>query len=235
MKYADEFPTVTPNPKVIQDLRELAAEEGMEISGEKLANISMMEACGFVVDLETGNTINQTSDWQPFVNFWMDMMEGKGRNYNKLAMVMRDIAIRDGAAVSQADDFETWCNLAKYFQHRYFQRIVPLIAIIALLIGLNTAPVNAAPSDATLVYLGTEISNESGDALNTYYVDCVGEVMTVTIQVTFTDGAVSLRTGEYCQSKIFIRGHIKLAEVIAANAAPQPVTLNSIYLPFVSR
>ena len=54
----------------------------------------------------------------------MDWMwrEKKQRNYLKLALTLQAIAARDGDKVVQADSFDTWCELAKYYQRRYFER-----------------------------------------------------------------------------------------------------------------
>ena len=175
--------------------------------------------------------------WQAFVNFWMDSMWAakKQRNYVKLALVMQSIMRRELPTYQYIDDLGFWCDLAKMYQARYFTRIVSVLLILCVALGLMAGKAKAATEDATIVYLGTEVIDTNGIPTinNTYFVDCDGEDLTVTIEITFADGAVSLRTSDdYCGAKILLEGAISAVDVVAVAAGPQVV--KSVYLPMVA-
>lgn len=118
----NDYPQLHWEP--IDYLRETLDQEGLPGAWADCKRIIDLENQDIITELSTGDTFKQTYRWQPFVNFWMDWMwrEKKQANYVKLALVMQAIAQKDGPKVSQADDFETWCNLAKYHQNVYFKQ-----------------------------------------------------------------------------------------------------------------
>ena len=120
-------------------------------------------------------------------------------------------------AITRRSDPDTaervdWCEMAKFYQQRYFQRIVTVAVVVMMGLGLIAQPARAAVEDVTLTYLGTEVIDENGVPTpnNTYAVDCDGEELIVQIEVTFVDGAVSFVSGEYCGAKIYVVGSIAL-------------------------
>lgn len=106
------------------EITEVLATEGLPLVPEAIAFLATSENTDVIFDLKEGEAFKPTRNWQPFVNFWMDWMwrEKKQRNYIKLALTLQAIAARDGDKVVQADSFDTWCELAKYYQRRYFER-----------------------------------------------------------------------------------------------------------------
>ena len=146
-------------------------------------------------------------------------------------------------AITRRSDPDTaervdWCEMAKFYQQRYFQRIVTVAVVVMMMMGLGliAQPARAAVEDVTLTYLGTEVIDENGVPTpnNTYAVDCDGESLTVTISISFTDGAVALLTSdEYCQAKIYVEGSIEQIAIVAVADGPDAVKF--VYLPMVAR
>ena len=155
----------------------------------------------------------------------------------KVALVMQSIMEREQPSYKRLDDFGFWCDFAQVCQRRYFRGIVSMLLILfvtssALALMAGTAKANA--EDVTLTYLGTEVLDSNGIAVpnNAYYVDCAGEQLTISIAVTFIDGAVQLLTSNsYCQAKIYIVGSIELIEVVSVAGGPDVLTF--VYLPMV--
>lgn len=245
MKHTDfSFDLLPENQTVYEELCQQCDDAGITTMPSNLRRIAVLELEGNITELGTGETFKPSHRWDTFVAFWMDWMwrAKQQRNYIKLAHTMQAIAQRDGSNVSQADDFDTWCELSKHYRERYFQRtlgrIAPLLVIIGLLFSLTATPAQAAPGNITVSYLGTEIIDENGtpSAINAYYIDCAGGDFTITLAVHFVSGDKSIRPGDhYCQAKIYLYGYITLVEVIAAIAAQQPVDFSFVYLPIVTR
>ena len=230
---AEEF--MKADEVIIHSLRCWVGEDGMRLDEASARRVAVLEQSGYVVDLESRRVFQPDDQWQPFVNWWMDWMwsEKRQRGYAKLASVMEAITRRSDPDTAERVD---WCEMAKFYQQRYFQRIVTVAVVVMMMMGLGliAQPARAAVEDVTLTYLGTEVIDENGVPTpnNTYAVDCDGEELIVEIEVTFVDGAVSFVSGEYCGAKIYIVGSIALVEVVGVMAAP-PDVVRVVYLPLV--
>lgn len=233
MKIAEDF--MKADEVIAHEVRCWSAQQGTGLDDASCRRVAVIEQSGFVVDLESRAVFQPDDRWQPFVNWWMDWMwaERKQRNYAKLATVMESIVRRSDPESAERMD---WCEMAKFYQNRYFQRIVAALVVVVIGVGLFAQTVRAAVENVTLTYLGTEVLDENGVPTpnNTYAVDCDGGEFIVQIEVTFEDGAVQYLSGEYCGAKIYIVGSIALIEVVGAVAAP-PDVVNLVYLPMVVR
>ena len=235
---ADNFPSkaISPIDRALvaaDELKETMTGEGISRPDRWFASVADAEAWGVVYDIQTNKLFQIDDGWQTFTNFWMDWMWAQKlqRNYVKLALVMQSIARRDGWKTAKEDDFETWVGLAKRCQASYFARVVGVLVILFLALGVMAGTAQAATEDATIIYLGTEVIDSNGTPTinNAYYVDCEGEQLTVTIEITFSDGAVALRTSDdYCQAKILLEGAISAVDV-----ADGPDAVMFVYLPMV--
>jgi len=110
------------------------------------------------------------------------------------------------------------------------------LVLLMLLLG-RCLPASAAAFDARLIGPEVEIIDENGQpvANNTYFVECdAGQVLTISIEVQFVDGAVVLLTGEYCGAKIYVVGWVQLARIVAVSSAPDAVSYR-LYLPSIAR
>ena len=93
-----------------------------------------------------------------------------------------------------------------------FLTVCVALCILVLLI----LPAQAATSNVTLTRLPDEIVDTNGQQITNavFYLDCDGEVLTVSIAVTFSDGAVVLLTSDnYCGAKFYVEGFVSLAQV----------------------
>jgi hypothetical protein len=113
-------------------------------------------------------------------------------------------------------------------------------ALVTFSILIATCIPAKAQSYPRIEYLGTEVSDQ---ILNTYFVHCGGtDYPIITIAVTFysqdsgIDNDVIVDIHDACERKIYLYGAIELVLVVAAIAeAPEPVELQYLYLPMVTR
>lgn len=115
------------------------------------------------------------------------------------------------------------------------QRLLILI-LFAILIVTSYQVTQAAIDDVQLEYLGTEVLDTNGqpEINNVYYVHCDRPDYVVYIEITFTDNAVQLLSGEYCGTKIYIVGSIVLVQIVQITEYPEPIR-SLVYLPIVTR
>lgn len=114
------------------------------------------------------------------------------------------------------------------------QDFITALMLVITLILLSAMPVQA--SAPVLTRLADEVLDTNGQPVvnSVFYLDCGGETLTVTIEVTFTDGAVALLTGDsYCGAKIYVEGYVQLAEIVAMADGPDAVYM--LFLPAVQR
>ncbi|HMS85077.1 MAG TPA: hypothetical protein PKD12_15635 [Nitrospira sp.] len=243
---ADDFPRMQFVDGELQalsaaEITELLISEGLNANPtpDVVMSVAADEQRGVIYDIDENCRFKQTDKWQPFVNAWMEMMWAmkQQRNYVKLALVLQSISKRDGwISANGEDDFEAWVGLAKRCQGRYFSGVASLLLVLFIALGALAGTAKAATEDATIVYLGTEVIDTNGVPTinNAYKVDCDGEDLTVTIEITFADGAVQLRTSDdYCGAKILLEGAIASVDVVAVASGPQVVKF--VYLPVVAR
>ena len=109
-------------------------------------------------------------------------------------------------------------------------------AIIILVFSIGMCAMPARADAITVVYRGTEVLENGQPPFNVYYIDCKpedsNEGTLVDIRIEYNDGAVETRTGEYCDTKMYIDGTLHdgvivhddgthAVEVIAAISSPE--------------
>ena len=109
-----------------------------------------------------------------------------------------------------------------------------IAAIVSVLIVIVTCAGMASADAITVVYRGTEVL-EDDEPFNVYYIDCKPEDSNdntlVDIKISYVDGAIETRTGEYCNTKLYVNGTLHdgvivhddgthAVEVIAAISSP---------------
>lgn len=137
---AEEF--MLADEVVVHSLRCFVGEDGMKLDEASARRVAVLEQSGYVVDLESRRVFQPDDRWQPFVNWWMDWMwaEKRQRGYAKLASVMEAITRRSDPESAERCD---WCVMAKFYQSRYFQRIVVGLLVVVMGLGLVAQPVVA--------------------------------------------------------------------------------------------
>ena len=110
-----------------------------------------------------------------------------------------------------------------------------IAAIVSVLIVIVTCAGMAKADAITVVYRGTEVLEQGEPPFNVYYIDCKpdsNEGALVDIKISYVDGAIETRTGEYCDTKLYVNGTLHsgvivhddgthAVEVVAAISAPE--------------
>ena len=110
-----------------------------------------------------------------------------------------------------------------------------LAAIIILVFSIGMCAMPAHADAITVVYRGTEVLEDGQPPFNVYYIDCKpdsNEGTLVDIKISYVDGTVETRTGEYCDTKLYVNGTLHngvivhddgthAVEVVAAISAPE--------------
>ena len=111
-----------------------------------------------------------------------------------------------------------------------------IASIVSVLIVIVTCAGMAHADAITVVYRGTEVLENGQPPFNVYYIDCKpedsNEGTLVDIKISYVDGTVETRTGEYCNTKLYVNGTLHdgvivhddgthAVEVIAAISAPE--------------
>ena len=110
-----------------------------------------------------------------------------------------------------------------------------IAAIVSVLIVIVTCAGMAKADAITVVYRGTEVLEQGEPPFNVYYIDCKpdsNEGTLVDIKISYNDGTVETRTGEYCDTKLYIDGTLHngvivhddgthAVEVVSAISAPE--------------
>ena len=111
-----------------------------------------------------------------------------------------------------------------------------IAAIVSVLIAIVTCADMASADAITVIYRGTEVLEDRQPPFNVYYIDCKpedsNEGTLVDIKISYVDGAIETRTGEYCDTKLYVNGTLHsgvivhddgthAVEVVAAISAPE--------------
>jgi len=110
-----------------------------------------------------------------------------------------------------------------------------IAAIVSVLIVIVTCAGMASADAIEVIYRGTEVL-EDNEPFNVYYIDCKPEGSNkntlVDIKISYVDGAIENRTGEYCNTKLYVNGTLHdgvivhddgthAVEVVSAISAPE--------------
>ena len=110
-----------------------------------------------------------------------------------------------------------------------------IAAIVSVLIAIVTCAGMASADAIEVIYRGTDVLEDGQPPFNVYYINCQpaeGNTNTqVDIEISYGDGTVETRTGNYCNIKMYVDGTIHdgvivhddgthAVEVIAAISSP---------------
>ena len=105
--------------------------------------------------------------------------------------------------------------------------------IILVLVSISMCAMPAHADAIEVIYRGTEVL-EDDEPFNVYYIDCKpdsNDNTLVDIKISYVDGVIETRTGEYCNTKLYVNGTLHdgvivhddgthAVEVIAAISSP---------------
>ncbi len=106
--------------------------------------------------------------------------------------------------------------------------------IILVLVSISMCAMPAHADAIEVIYRGTEVL-EDDEPFNVYYIDCKpdsNDNTLVDIKISYVDGVIETRTGEYCNTKLYVNGTLHdgvivhddgthAVEVVSAIIAPE--------------
>ena len=110
-----------------------------------------------------------------------------------------------------------------------------IASIVSVLVGVGMCYAIAQADAITVVYRGTEVLEDGEPPFNVYYIDCKptdgNENTLLDIKISYNDGTVETRTGNYCNTKLYVNGTLHdgvivhddgthAVEVVSAISAP---------------
>ncbi len=111
-----------------------------------------------------------------------------------------------------------------------------IAAIVSVLIAFGMCASMASADAIEVIYRGTDVLEDGQPPFNVYYIDCKpegsNENTLVDIKISYVDGAIETRTGEYCNTKLYVNGTLHngvivhddgthAVEVVSAISAPE--------------
>ena len=85
-----------------------------------------------------------------------------------------------------------------------------IASIVSVLIAVSMCADMASADAITVVYRGTEVLEAGEPPFNVYYIDCKpnsgNENTLLDIKISYVDGTIENRTGEYCNTKLYVNG-----------------------------
>ena len=87
-----------------------------------------------------------------------------------------------------------------------------IASIVSVLIAVSMCADMASADAIQVIYIGTEVLEQGEPPFNVYYIDCQptenNDNTHVDIEISYGDGTVEIRTGEYCDTKMYVNGTI---------------------------
>ena len=110
-----------------------------------------------------------------------------------------------------------------------------LAAIIILVFSIGMCAMPAHADAIEVIYRGTDVLEDGQPPFNVYYIDCKpdsNDNTLVHIKISYVDGVIETRTGEYCNTKLYVNGTLHdgvivhddgthAVEVVSAIIAPE--------------
>ncbi len=114
----------------------------------------------------------------------------------------------------------TWCVIA---------------AIVSVLIAIVTCAGMASADAITVVYRGTEVLEAGEPPFNVYYIDCKpnsgNENTLLDIKISYVDGTIETRTGEYCDTKLYVNGTLHSGVIVHDDGTHAVIVVGAVSAP----
>ena len=109
-----------------------------------------------------------------------------------------------------------------------------IASIVSVLIVIVTCADMASADAITVVYRGTEVL-EDDEPFNVYYIDCKPEDSNdntlVDIKISYVDGAIETRTGEYCNTKLYVNGTLHSGVIVHDDGTHAVTVVGAVSAP----
>ena len=110
-----------------------------------------------------------------------------------------------------------------------------IASIVSVLIVIVTCAGMAHADAIEVIYRGTEVLEAGEPPFNVYYIDCKpadgNENTLVDIKISYNDGTVENRTGEYCNTKLYVNGTLHSGVIVHDDGTHAVVVVGAVSAP----
>ena len=110
-----------------------------------------------------------------------------------------------------------------------------IAAIVSVLIVIVTCAGMAKADAITVVYRGTEVLEQGEPPFNVYYIDCKpnsgNENTLLDIKISYVDGTIETRTGNYCNTKLYVNGTLHSGVIVHDDGTHAVTVVGAVSAP----
>ena len=110
-----------------------------------------------------------------------------------------------------------------------------IASIVSVLIAVSMCADMASADAITVVYRGTEVLEAGEPPFNVYYIDCKpnsgNENTLLDIKISYVDGTIETRTGEYCDTKLYVNGTLHSGVIVHNDGTHAVAVVGAVSAP----
>ena len=110
-----------------------------------------------------------------------------------------------------------------------------IASIVSVLIAVSMCADMASADAITVVYRGTEVLEAGEPPFNVYYIDCKpnsgNENTLLDIKISYVDGTIETRTGEYCDTKLYVNGTLHSGVIVHDDGTHAVTVVGAVSAP----
>ena len=110
-----------------------------------------------------------------------------------------------------------------------------IASIVSVLIAVSMCADMASADAITVVYRGTEVLEAGEPPFNVYYIDCKpnsgNENTLLDIKISYVDGTIENRTGEYCNTKLYVNGTLHSGVIVHDDGTHAVIVVGAVSAP----
>ena len=110
-----------------------------------------------------------------------------------------------------------------------------IASIVSVLIAVSMCADMASADAITVVYRGTEVLEAGEPPFNVYYIDCKpnsgNENTLLDIKISYVDGTIENRTGEYCNTKLYVNGTLHSGVIVHDDGTHAVTVVGAVSAP----
>ena len=110
-----------------------------------------------------------------------------------------------------------------------------IASIVSILIAVSMCADMASADAITVVYRGTEVLEAGEPPFNVYYIDCKpnsgNENTLLDIKISYVDGTIETRTGEYCDTKLYVNGTLHSGVIVHDDGTHAVAVVGAVSAP----
>ena len=110
-----------------------------------------------------------------------------------------------------------------------------IASIVSVLIVIVTCAGMAHADAIEVIYRGTEVLEAGEPPFNVYYIDCKptdgNESTLLDIKISYVDGTIETRTGEYCDTKLYVNGTLHSGVIVHDDGTHAVAVVGAVSAP----